>query len=50
MNRLNVLLIENDLNITLMENSLKDPGFIYLKAKYSNEFLALPKEKSNPIL
>lgn len=51
MNRLNVLLIESDLNITLLENSLKDAGFAYLKAQYSTEFLTLTKEiKPNIII
>lgn len=51
MNRLNVLLIESDLNITLLENSLKDAGFACLKAQYSTEFLKLTKEiKPNIII
>ena len=51
MNRLNVLLIESDLNITLLENSLKDAGFACLKAQYSTEFLTLTKEiKPNIII
>jgi response regulator NasT len=44
MNMLNVLLIESDLNNTLLENSLKDYGFNLLKTQYSATFLALIKE------
>jgi response regulator NasT len=40
----NVLLIESDLNNTLLENSLKDFGFKLLKTQYSATFLALVKE------
>jgi response regulator NasT len=44
MNRLNVLLVESDLNNTLLENSLKDYGYKLLKTQYSPTFLALIKE------
>jgi two-component system, response regulator / RNA-binding antiterminator len=44
MNMLNVLLIESDLNNTLLENSLKDYGFKCLKTQYSATFLTLIKE------
>jgi response regulator NasT len=40
----NVLLIESDLDNTLLENSLKDFGFKLLKTQYSATFLALVKE------
>lgn len=50
MNMLNVLLIENDLDNTLLENSLKDYGFRYLKSKYSPVFLALTKEITPDII
>jgi response regulator NasT len=41
---LNVLLLESDLNNTLLENSLKDYGYKFLKTQYSPTFLALIKE------
>ena len=44
MNRLNVLLIEDDLDNRLLENSLKEAGFNCLKTAYSPDFLALVKE------
>ena len=50
MNMLNVLLIENDLDNTLLENSLKDYGFRFLKSKYSPAFLALTKEITPDII
>ncbi|OYV20831.1 MAG: response regulator NasT [Methylococcaceae bacterium NSP1-1] len=50
MNMLNVLLIENDLDNTLLENSLKDYGFKFLKSKYSPTFLALTKEITPDII
>ena len=50
MNRLNVLLIESDLNNTLLENSLKDYGFKFLKTQYSSTFLALVKKTSPDII
>ena len=50
MNMLNVLLIESDLNNTLLENSLKDYGFKFLKTQYSTAFLALVKEISPDII
>jgi response regulator NasT len=40
----NVLLIESNLDNTLLENSLKDFGFKLLKTQYSATFLALVKE------
>jgi response regulator NasT len=43
MNRLNVLLIENEPNITLLEAELKEAGFIYLKTPYDSTFLTLVK-------
>jgi response regulator NasT len=50
MNRLNVLLIESDLDNTLLENSLNDSGFTYLKARYSPTFLTLVKEITPDII
>jgi two-component system, response regulator / RNA-binding antiterminator len=50
MNMLNVLLIESCLNNTLLENSLKDYGFKFLKTQYSTAFLALVKEISPDII
>jgi response regulator NasT len=50
MNMLNVLLIENNLDNTLLENSLKNYGFKYLKSKYSPAFLALTKEITPDII
>jgi response regulator NasT len=50
MNMLNVLLIESDLNNTLLENSLKDYGFKFLKTQYSSTFLALVKKTSPDII
>jgi len=50
MNMLNVLLIESDLNNTLLENSLKDYGFKFLKTQYSSTFLAVVKETSPDII
>ena len=50
MNMLNVLLIESSLNNTLLENSLKDYGFKFLKTQYSPAFLALVKEISPDII
>jgi response regulator NasT len=44
MNKLNVLLVENDLNNALLENNLKDYGYNFQKVKYSATFLALIKE------
>jgi two-component system, response regulator / RNA-binding antiterminator len=44
MNMLNVLLIESGLDNTLLENSLKDGGFKFLKTLYTPTFLALIKE------
>lgn len=44
MNMHNVLLIESNLNNTLLENSLKYYGFKFLKTQYSAAFLALIKE------
>ena len=50
MNMLNVLLIESDLDNTLLENSLKNGGFKFLKAQYSPAFLALIKEITPDII
>jgi two-component system, response regulator / RNA-binding antiterminator len=50
MNMLNVLLIESSLNNTLLENSLKDYGFKFLKTQYDTAFLALVKEISADII
>jgi two-component system, response regulator / RNA-binding antiterminator len=44
MNMLKVLLIESDLNNTLLENSLKDFDLKFLKTLYNATFLALTKE------
>jgi len=44
MNRLNVLLIEDDPNITLLEDELKEIGFICLKTPYDSTFLTLVKD------
>jgi response regulator NasT len=44
MNKPDVLLVESDLNNTLLENSLKDYGYNLQKAKYSPTFLELIKE------
>ncbi len=44
MNRLNVVLIESDLNAVLLEKSLKDAGYHCLKTQYGPAFLALVKE------
>jgi response regulator NasT len=43
-------LIESDLDNTLLENSLKDYGFKFLKTQYSSTFLALVKETSPDII
>jgi response regulator NasT len=50
MNMLNVLLIENDLDNTLLENSLKDCGFKFLKTQYGPTFLALNNEITPDII
>ena len=50
MNRLNVLLIESDLDTTLLENSIKDAGFEVLKAQYNSALLALIKEITPDII
>jgi response regulator NasT len=50
MNRLNVLLIEGDLNAVLLEKSLKDAGYLCLKTQYGPAFLALVKEIKPDIL
>jgi two-component system, response regulator / RNA-binding antiterminator len=50
MNMQNVLLIEHNLNNTLLENSLKDCGFKCLKTLYSPAFLALIKEITPDII
>jgi response regulator NasT len=41
---LNVLLVESDPDNTLLENSLKNQGYHYLKTQYGSTFLALIKE------
>ena len=50
MNMQNVLLIESDLDNTLLENSLKDYGFKFLKTRFSPAFLGLIKETSPDII
>ena len=50
MNRLNVLLIEDDLDNRLLENSLKEAGCHCLKTAYSPDFLALVKEITPDII
>jgi two-component system, response regulator / RNA-binding antiterminator len=50
MNMLNVLLIENDLDNTLLENTLQDLGFKFMKSQYSPAFLALTKEITPDII
>ena len=50
MNMLNVLLIESNLDNTLLENSLKGYGFKFLKAQYNPTFLALIKEITPDII
>ena len=50
MNRLNVVLIESDLNAVLLEKSLKDAGYHCLKTQYGPAFLALVKEIKPDIL
>ena len=44
MNKPNVLLIENDPDVTLLEIELKEIGFIYLKTQYDSSFLSLIKD------
>ena len=41
---LNVLLIESNLDNTLLENGFKDYGFKFLKTQYNSAFLSLIKE------
>lgn len=41
---LNIILIENDLNNALLEDSLHDAGFNCLKIQYSSQFLELIKK------
>jgi len=41
---LNVLLVESNINNTLLENALKNDGFDILKTQYSPLFLTLAKE------
>jgi two-component system, response regulator / RNA-binding antiterminator len=50
MNRLNVLLIESDLSTILLENAIKDAGFVCLKAHYNSTFLALVREITPDII
>ena len=50
MNRLNVLLIEDDLDNRLLENSLKEAGCHCLKTAYNPNFLALVKEITPDII
>ncbi|MEI6270573.1 MAG: ANTAR domain-containing protein [Methylococcaceae bacterium] len=50
MNRLNVLLIESDLDNTLLANNLEDQGYKLLKIRYTPTFLALIKETNPDII
>jgi len=50
MNMQNVLLVESNLNNTLLENGLKDCGFNCMKTQYSPVFLALIKEITPDII
>jgi response regulator NasT len=50
MNRLNVLLIESDLSTILLENAIKDAGFVCLKAHYNSTFLSLVREITPDII
>ncbi len=50
MNRLTVLLIESDINKTLLENSLKDRGFKCQKSQHGPAFLTLIKEIAPDVL
>jgi response regulator NasT len=50
MNMLNVLLIERNLDNTLLENSLINYGFKFLKTQYTPAFLALIKEITPDII
>jgi two-component system, response regulator / RNA-binding antiterminator len=47
---LDVLLVESDLDNTLLENSLKDHDYKFLKTRYSPAFLALIKEIAPDII
>lgn len=44
MNPLKVLLIENSLNNSSLENSLREYGYNFLRSQYSSSFLALVQE------
>jgi response regulator NasT len=50
MNRLTVLLIESDLPTILLENAIKDAGFVCLEAHYNSTFLALVREITPDII
>ena len=47
---LNILLVENELNNTLLENALKNNGFNTLKIQYSPQFLTLAKESRPDVI
>jgi two-component system, response regulator / RNA-binding antiterminator len=47
---LNVLLVENNLNNTLLENALKSDGIDFLKIQYSPLFLTLAKESRPDVI
>ncbi len=47
---LNVLLVENDINSTLLENALKSEGFDILKIQCSPLFLTLAKESRPDVI
>lgn len=49
-NMLNVLLVESDINNTLLENALKNDGVDILKTQYSPLFLALAKESRPDVI
>ena len=50
MNRLNVLLIESDLDNTLLANSLEDHGYKLFVTRHTPAFLALIKEITPDII
>jgi two-component system, response regulator / RNA-binding antiterminator len=47
---LNILLVEDELNNSLLENTLKNNGFNILKTKHSPLFLALAKESKPDVI